>query len=47
MQFNTSYLRDLAPYGIKPEDVAASGYYPYDLAAWRLRGHIKNDAGDI
>jgi hypothetical protein len=47
MQFNTAYLRDLAPYGIKPEDVAASGCYPYDLAAWRLRGHIRNDAGDI
>ena len=24
-----------------------SGCYPYDLAAWRLRRHIKNDAGDI
>ena len=47
MQFNTAYLRDLAPYGITAKDVAASGCYPYDLAAWRLRGHIKNDEGDI
>ena len=21
--------------------------YPYQLAAWRLRGHLKNDRGDI
>jgi hypothetical protein len=47
MQFNTEYLRDLAPYGITAKDVAVSGCYPYDLAAWRLRGHIKNDEGDI
>jgi Transglycosylase SLT domain len=47
MQFNTSYLRDLAQYGITARDVATAGCYPYDLAAWRLRGHIKNDAGDI
>lgn len=47
MQFNTNYLRDLAAYGITPKDVAASGCYPYELAAWRLRGHIKNDEGDI
>jgi hypothetical protein len=47
MQFNTAYLRNLAPYGISPEDVASSGCYPYHLAAWRLRRHIKNDAGDI
>jgi Transglycosylase SLT domain len=47
MQFNTSYLRDLAQYGITAKDVATVGCYPYDLAAWRLRGHIKNDAGDI
>ena len=47
MQFNTAYLRDLVPYGIKPEDVASRGCYPYELAAWRLRGHIKKDAGDL
>src|ERR1051326_6075102 len=47
MQFNTAYLRDLVPYGIKPEDVASRGCYPYELAAWRLRGHIKTDAGDL
>ena len=47
MQFNTSYLRDLRRYGITEKDVTAAGCYPYDLAAWRLRGHIKNDAGDI
>jgi hypothetical protein len=47
MQFNTAYLRDLARYGITPNDVAATGCYSFDLAAWRLRMHIKNDAGDI
>lgn len=47
MQFNTAYLRDLARYGITPEHVAAAGCYPYDVAAWRLRMHIKNDARDL
>lgn len=47
MQFNTRYLDDLAVYGITPSDVAVAGCYPYDLAAWRLRGHLKNDAGDV
>lgn len=47
MQFNTSYLNDLARYGITASDVAAAGCYPYDLAAWRLRQHIKHDAGDL
>jgi hypothetical protein len=47
MQFNTKYMHDLARYGIKPSDVATSGCYSFDLAAWRLRGHIKNDKGDL
>lgn len=47
MQFNTLYLKDLAKYGITAGDVAAAGCYPYDLAAWRLRMHIKNDKGDL
>ena len=47
MQFNTSYLRELARYGITASDVAAAGCYSFDLAAWRLRGHIKNDKGDL
>ncbi|OQW86294.1 MAG: muramidase [Rhodoferax ferrireducens] len=47
MQFNTAYLNTLARYGITANDVAAAGCYPYDLAAWRLRQHIKNDAGDL
>lgn len=47
MQFNTAYLGDLARYGITADDVAAAGCYSYDLAAWRLRGHILNDSGDI
>lgn len=47
MQFNTTYLRDLARYGIKADDVAAAGCYSYDLAAWRLRMHIRNDKGDL
>jgi len=47
MQFNTAYLKGLAKYGITPEDVAAAGCYCFDLAAWRLRQHIRNDSGDL
>lgn len=47
MQFNTAYLRELAGYGITAEDVAAGGCYPFDLAAWRLRGHLTEDTGDM
>ncbi|EEC2753742.1 conjugal transfer protein [Salmonella enterica] len=47
MQFNTVYLKDLEKYGITAEDVSQPGCYSYDLAAWRIRGHIKNDSGDI
>lgn len=47
MQFNTAYLADLSKYGITPNDVATGGCYPFDLAAWRLRQHIKNDSGDM
>ncbi|WP_291982946.1 muramidase [Candidatus Accumulibacter sp. ACC005] len=47
MQFNTSYLRDLSRYGITADDVAAAGCYAFDLAVWRIRGHLKNDKGDL
>lgn len=47
MQFNTSYLKDLSKYGITSNDVAAAGCYSFDLAAWRLRQHIRNDKGDV
>ncbi len=48
MQFNTGYLKELtAQYGITAADAAASGCYAYDLAAWRLHGHLNNDTGDI
>ena len=47
MQFNTMFLQDLSKYGITPDHVANSGCYSYDLAAWRVRLHIKNDKGDI
>ncbi|MBU2652648.1 MAG: transglycosylase SLT domain-containing protein [Bacteroidetes bacterium] len=47
MQFNTAYLHDLARYGITANDVAAAGCYSFDLAAWRLRMHIRNDQGDL
>lgn len=47
MQFNTAYLGELTRYGITANDVAASGCYSFDLAAWRLRGHIQHDKGDI
>jgi hypothetical protein len=47
MQFNTAYLRELSHYGITADDVAAAGCYSFDLAAWRLRMHIRNDKGDL
>ena len=47
MQFNTAYLRELAGYGITAGDVAATGCYAFDLAAWRLRMHIRRDSGDL
>ena len=47
LQFNTSYLNDLAKFGITADDVAAEGCYPFELAAWRIAGHIKRDTGDL
>jgi hypothetical protein len=47
MQFNTSYLSDLARYGITANEVAVAGCYSFDLAAWRLRQHIQKDKGDL
>ncbi|MDD2819598.1 MAG: transglycosylase SLT domain-containing protein [Candidatus Nanopelagicales bacterium] len=47
MQFNTAYLGDLARFGITANDVACAGCYSFDLAAWRLRMHIRNDKGDL
>lgn len=47
MQFNTAYLGDLTRYGITANDVASAGCYSFDLAAWRLRMHIRNDKGDL
>ena len=47
MQFNTAYLKDLSKYGITTEHVAQPGCFPYQLAAWRIRMHIKSDEGDI
>ncbi|CAE6518994.1 Lytic transglycosylase catalytic [Nitrosomonas nitrosa] len=47
MQFNTAYLQDLSKYGITTDHVAQAGCYAYNLAAWRVRQHIKNDKGDV
>jgi hypothetical protein len=47
MQFNTAYLRELARYRITADVVARAGCYSFDLAAWRLRVHIKRDKGDV
>ena len=47
MQLNTSYLRELARYGITPDDVAAAGCYAYELATWRLARHLARDHGDL
>jgi hypothetical protein len=47
MQFNTAYLESLVRFGIRPEHVQADGCYPFDLAAWRLAGHLTRDTGDL
>lgn len=48
MQFNTAYLSQLErTYGIRPEDVARTGCYPYELAAWRVRQHVARDEGTL
>jgi hypothetical protein len=47
MQFNTAYLSQLRRFGITPENVAAHGCYPYELATWRLKGHLVRDEGDL
>ena len=47
MQFNTKYLKDLKKYGITAEDVAQPGCYSFDLAAWRIRGHLRHDTQDL
>ena len=46
MQFNTAYLKGLQPFGITASHVAASPCYPFELAAWRLAGHLAMDRGD-
>jgi hypothetical protein len=47
MQFNTDYLDSLSRFGIRVSDVAGSDCYPFDLAAWRLSGHLARDQGDL
>lgn len=47
LQFNTAYLKTLEKYGITPGDVIKPGCYAYDLAAWRIRGHLTQDRGDV
>lgn len=47
MQFNTAYLKSLKKYGIEAKHVAAEGCYSYDLAAWRISTHLREDEGDM
>lgn len=48
MQINTAWLHELSKYGITAHDVSRAGCYSYDLAAWRIRHHIRHDrAGDM
>lgn len=47
MQLNTAYLAELRRFGITAADVAAHGCYPYELATWRLKGHLVRDRGDL
>jgi len=46
MQLNTAWLAELRPYGVDPRWALAGGCYPYQLAAWRIRGHLVRDGGD-
>lgn len=46
MQLNTAWLATLRPYGVDPRWALAGGCYPYQLAAWRIRGHLVRDGGD-
>jgi hypothetical protein len=47
LQFNTAYNKTLGRHGISANDVASAGCYAYDLAAWRVHGHLTKDHGDI
>ena len=47
MQFNTRFLDDLKPYGITADAVSQDNCYAFDLAAWRLRGHLQHDKDDV
>ncbi|MCX8657366.1 hypothetical protein J3U08_11245 [Gilliamella sp. B2894] len=49
LQFNTDYIKTLAKYNITFKDVEGlnDSCYPYYLAAWRIRLHIKNDKGSL
>jgi hypothetical protein len=47
MQFNTTYLKDLAKFKIQPEHVLTETCYPYRLAAWRIKNHLEKDSGPI
>lgn len=47
LQLNTAWLRELRSFGIEPRHAAASGCFPYELAAWRLRKHIRDDSGEF
>jgi len=46
MQLNTAWLAELRPYGVDPRWALGGGCYPYQLAAWRIRGHLLGDGGD-
>lgn len=45
MQLNTSYLRQLERYGIRPEHAASRTCYPYMLGSWRIKNHLVRDTG--
>jgi hypothetical protein len=45
---STSTISPLAAaMGVTAVDVASSGCYAYDLAAWRIREHLSKDTGDL
>ena len=46
LQFNTSYLKELRPYGVTDQAVQSRTCYPFHLAAWRIRQHL-NESGNV
>lgn len=47
LQFNSAYINTLPNVSFKDVEGLNNDCYPYDLAAWRIRQHIKKDNGTL